>query len=82
MEQNTHLGPTRISEWPKKSDVVRIMILNKKMTKIRNKKILIGFEPLKKNGKMKNTIPSIPPLVITKSVIPSIIHRTPNDRKF
>jgi hypothetical protein len=52
------------------------------MTKIRNKKILMGFDPLKKNGKMKKTIPSIPTLVITKSMIPSIIHRTPNDRKF
>jgi len=82
VEQYSHLHPTRISDCPKKSDVVLVMALNKKMTKIRNKKILIGFDPLKKNGKMKKTIPSIPTLVITKSMIPSIIHRTPTDRKF
>jgi len=59
------------------------MITNMKMVKVRNMKMPIGSDPLnKKNGKMKKTLPSIPPLEITKIMIPSIINRTPIDRKF
>ena len=81
VEQYSHLDPTGISDWPTKSDVVRNIITNMKMTKVRNMKMPIGSDPLKKkNGKMKKTLPSIPPLEITKSMIPSIINRTPIDR--
>lgn len=65
-----------------KSDVMRIMTLNMKMMKIRNKKILRGFALKTKNGKMKKILPSATSLVITKSMIPSTINRTPIDRKF
>ncbi len=84
-EQNVHLDSTErsASDLSKKVDVVRIMITKMKMMKPRMNKILTGSDALKKkNGKMKNTLFSKPPLLITKRATPSKINMIPNDRKF
>jgi len=86
-EQNLHFPPTcnfpPIPGGITIPEVVRSMRSTMINMNPRTMKILIGSEPLKKkNGNTKNTLSSNPPLPITSSIIPPMIHSIPIVRKF